>query len=250
MISTVQPDFTHDRHLRRRQSQMSAARKHRPRNSLARHVLQHGEKKNKELGSFSDTWSEKSLGILTSTLMFKSSSTDLSDPSFQRIKYPKTTINSSKNCLGPWGMLKVYLEDPSPFSYMLKTIGSFRPLSRAILLPKWPNSMAFFTGFTNDLLQPGRLTWNIIIEVGKIMFLSKRVICRFHVNIPGCNWDDPPSIYLANSNELLKNLNHSPPSKGSVFCRMASTKNIICQLPWNMAAWHMDEKNIYILNQF
>ena len=27
-------------------------------------------------------------------------------------------------------------------------------------------------GFTNDLLQPGRLTWNIIIEVGKIIFLS------------------------------------------------------------------------------
>ena len=42
MISTVQPDFTNDRHLRKRQSQMSAARKHRPRNSLARHVLQHG----------------------------------------------------------------------------------------------------------------------------------------------------------------------------------------------------------------
>ena len=29
-----------------------------------------------------------------------------------------------------------------------------------------------------------------------------------------------------------------------------TSKNIICQLPWNMPAWHMDEKNIYILNQF
>ena len=27
---------------------------------------------------------------------------------------------------------------------------------------------------------------NIIMEVWKIIFLSKRVICRFHVNFPGC----------------------------------------------------------------
>ena len=89
--------------------------------------------------------------------------------------------------------------------------------------------MAFFMGFTNDLLQPGRLKWNIIIEVGKIIFLSQSVIWRFHVNLPGCNWDDPPSIYLANSNELLKNLKISITvhlQKGPVFCRMASTKNI------------------------
>ena len=36
-------------------------------------------------------------------------------------------------------------------------------------------------------LHPWRLTWNIIIEVWKIIFLSKWVICRFHVNLPGCN---------------------------------------------------------------
>ena len=35
-------------------------------------------------------------------------------------------------------------------------------------------------------LHPGRLTWNIIMEVWKIIFLSKWVICRFHVNLPGC----------------------------------------------------------------
>ena len=33
---------------------------------------------------------------------------------------------------------------------------------------------------------PGRLTWNIIMEVWKMIFLSKWVICRFHVNLPGC----------------------------------------------------------------
>ena len=38
------------------------------------------------------------------------------------------------------------------------------------------------------LLHPGRLTWNIIIGVWKIIFLSKWVICRFHVNLPGCRF--------------------------------------------------------------
>ena len=41
-------------------------------------------------------------------------------------------------------------------------------------------------------LHPGRLTWTIIMEVWKIIFLSKWVICRFHVNLPGCN--SPESI--------------------------------------------------------
>ena len=36
------------------------------------------------------------------------------------------------------------------------------------------------------LLHPGRLTCNIIMEVWKIIFLSKWAICRFHVNLPGC----------------------------------------------------------------
>ena len=35
-------------------------------------------------------------------------------------------------------------------------------------------------------LHPGKLTWNIVIEVGKIIFLSNWVILRFHVNLPGC----------------------------------------------------------------
>ena len=35
-------------------------------------------------------------------------------------------------------------------------------------------------------LHPGRLTWNIIIEVWKIIFLSTWVIYMFHVNLPGC----------------------------------------------------------------
>ena len=35
-------------------------------------------------------------------------------------------------------------------------------------------------------VHPWRLTWNIIMEVWKIIFLSKWVICRFHVNLPRC----------------------------------------------------------------
>ncbi len=59
--------------------------------------------------------------------------------------------------------------------------------------------LPFLLGFGpfsgNDLLlvlgkilpvHPWRLTWNIIMEVWKIIFLSKWVICRFHVNLPGC----------------------------------------------------------------
>ena len=40
--------------------------------------------------------------------------------------------------------------------------------------------------FGNRKIHPGRLTWTIIMEVWKIIFLSKWVICRFHVNLPGC----------------------------------------------------------------
>ena len=35
-------------------------------------------------------------------------------------------------------------------------------------------------------IHPWRLMWNIIMEVWKIIFLSKCVICRFRVNLPGC----------------------------------------------------------------
>ena len=56
-----------------------------------------------------------------------------------------------------------------------------------------PNSKWFqMVNLLLNLLHPWRLTWNIIKEVCKIMFLSKWVICRFHVYIPGCNgWVHP-----------------------------------------------------------
>ena len=45
-------------------------------------------------------------------------------------------------------------------------------------------------GCDEKKVHPWRLTWNIIMEVWKIIFLSKWVICRFHVNLPGCRVAD------------------------------------------------------------
>ena len=44
-------------------------------------------------------------------------------------------------------------------------------------------------GHVFERLHPWRLTWNIIMEVWKIIFLSKWMICRFHVHLPGCTWN-------------------------------------------------------------
>ena len=46
-----------------------------------------------------------------------------------------------------------------------------------------------------NYIHPWRLTWNIIMEVWKITFLSKWVICRFHVNLPGCS---SPNLFCIN----------------------------------------------------
>ena len=49
-------------------------------------------------------------------------------------------------------------------------------------------------------IHPRRLTWNIIMEVWKMIFLSKWVICRFHVNLPGCkdvgHWTSRENIFF------------------------------------------------------
>ena len=58
-------------------------------------------------------------------------------------------------------------------------------LPRVFVLQLWVGTC---WDFSLDV-HPWRLTWNIIMEVGKIIFLSKWVICRFHVNLPGCKVD-------------------------------------------------------------
>ena len=83
------------------------------------------------------------------------------------------------------------------------------PLQNAILkLPPPPSDMPSSLGATLSIIvdrsggnehkpwekslsfpvHPGRLTWTIMMEVWKIIFLSKWVICRFHVNLPGCKY--------------------------------------------------------------
>ena len=59
-------------------------------------------------------------------------------------------------------------------------------------------------------LHPGRLTWNIIMKVWKIIFLSKWMICRFHLNLPGCIEDrervcqqPPAALFLASFFHLV-----------------------------------------------
>ena len=40
--------------------------------------------------------------------------------------------------------------------------------------------------YVSCLVHPGKLTWNTIMEVWKMISLFKGVISRFHVNFPGC----------------------------------------------------------------
>ena len=56
-------------------------------------------------------------------------------------------------------------------------------------MPRLSTTMSIFNnihGYANKTVHPWRLTWSIIMEVWKIIFLSTWVICRFHVNLPGC----------------------------------------------------------------
>ena len=59
-------------------------------------------------------------------------------------------------------------------------------------------------------IHPGRFTWNIIIEVWKIIFLSSWVICMFHVNLPGCTKKTASHLCLLPS-LFSQQSNHCPP---------------------------------------
>ena len=65
----------------------------------------------------------------------------------------------------------------------LPVVGGFNPLWK-ICSSNWIISPGIEMNIKK--IHPGRLTWDIIMEVWKIIFLSKWVICRFHVNLPGC----------------------------------------------------------------
>ena len=48
---------------------------------------------------------------------------------------------------------------------------------------------------------------NIIMEVWKIIFLSKWLISRFHVNLPGCKFPNLPSRFPQKNSERFVNIN-------------------------------------------
>ena len=69
----------------------------------------------------------------------------------------------------------------SPFRCLEIYPAENRPVKRPI-----PKGKADFPKHQILRIHPWRLTWNIIMDVWKIIFLSKWVICRFHVHLPGC----------------------------------------------------------------
>ena len=130
---------------------------------------------------------------------------DIAPPSEQRWYVP---INSEKN--GDHGIVWVDSRTRSCLSWSIKGVLFIRlyvyqkTLSWKWSLPKvlgfgswafhWREGThnyywsEFFSvpGIGLTRLHPGKLTWNIIMEVWKIIFLSKWVIYMFHVNLPGC----------------------------------------------------------------
>ena len=111
-------------------------------------------------------------------------------------------------------------------------------------------------GWKNTYIHPWRLTWNIIMEVWKIIFLSKWVICMFHVNLPGCKQQEQEMheshttpqwtrIFITDLQTLSLQSYHET-VKGSktwstliVFC-MASKSLHAVYVPPVSGTWHRD----------
>ncbi len=63
--------------------------------------------------------------------------------------------------------------------------------------------------------------WNLKMEVWKIIFLSKWVICRFHVNLPGWRcWESIPCLRLLGRDPFLGRLFREGLSHGELHLRM------------------------------
>ena len=120
----------------------------------------------------------------------------------------------------------------------------------AIMFPHWfsPN------------VHPWSLTWNIIMEVWKIVFLSKWVICRFHVNLPGCMqiYSPQKSIHFRSHGNFLRlALQRQNQSVDQLFTALASEakrgwfihknhpKLHTGRLTWNLQITHLERKMIF-----
>ena len=88
----------------------------------------------------------------------------------------------------------------------------------------------------NPELHPWRLTWNIIMEVWKIIFLSKWVICMFHVNLPGCTQNASGTVVettlcnllaLHNLNNVFKDGNDYSDLLVAVICKESKMHPVI-----------------------
>ena len=63
--------------------------------------------------------------------------------------------------------------------------------------------------------------WNLKMEVWKIIFLSKWVICRFHVNLPGWRcWESIPCLGSLGRDPFLGRLFREGLSHGELHLRM------------------------------
>ena len=101
-------------------------------------------------------------------------------------------VSSKKTDLFPGKTRLVVLEGPeaSPVS-LPRSPCSWTPYStwqtsRYSSVVSQPQVVGWIN-YRKGAVHPWRLTWNIIMEVWKIIFLPKWVICSFHVNLPGCN---------------------------------------------------------------
>ena len=92
------------------------------------------------------------------------------------------------------------------------------------VFPWWHHPKAL--RLTRRSLHPGRLTWNTIMEVWKIIFLSKWVICRFHVNLPGCKYSGELFQWSGGMAERPQ----TPQKNTPFFCSVRSNKNKRVQL--------------------
>ena len=83
--------------------------------------------------------------------------------------------------------------------------------------------------FPNRILHPGRLTWTIVMEVWKIIFLSKWVICRFHG--VAVLWWDPNNGLSQNWVGMNSLKTHQ---QQGILAEMESYFTQPKRLPWNL----------------
>ena len=83
----------------------------------------------------------------------------------------------------------VLLQEKKPFCIIPSSVSRLMtgsPAMTSLPRPQACMEAPIYLSLPKGNIHPWRLTWNIIMEVWKIIFLSKWVICRFHVNLPGC----------------------------------------------------------------